>query len=109
MPPFSAARQRMAGIRPVFQRREALDRRLHLPQYATMSNDIGAIAHGFHLLKDGDVWLAVGPEFVDLAKSPAGFGNTREDAVRELRTQLRRAGYPDHALPKLGQFTVHSE
>jgi hypothetical protein len=36
-----------------------------------MHRDIGAIAHGFHLLKDGSVWLAVGPEFVDLVRSPA--------------------------------------
>jgi hypothetical protein len=69
-------------------------RRLHLPQYATMHRDIGAIAHGFHLLKDGGVWLAVGPEFVDLVRSPAGFGDTREKAVRELRARLRMAGIP---------------
>jgi hypothetical protein len=74
-----------------------------------MKRDIGAIAHGFHLLMDGDVWLAVGPEFVDLQRSPAGFGNTREEAVRELRTQLRMAGYSDHSLPSLGEFTVHCE
>ena len=80
-----------------------------LPQYATMKRDIGAIAHGFHLLKDGGVWLAVGPEFVDLVQSPAGFGNTREAAVRELRAQLRTAGYPAHSLPSLGKFTIHGE
>ena len=83
-------------------------RRLHLPQYATMKRDIGAIAHGFHLLKDGGVWLAVGPEFVDLQRSPAGFGNTQKEAVRELRSGLRMAGYPDHSLPTLDAFTVHS-
>jgi hypothetical protein len=53
--------------------------------------------------------LAVGPEFVDLQRSPAGFGNTREEAVKELRARLRRAGYPDHSLPKLGDFKVHGE
>jgi hypothetical protein len=72
-----------------------------------MKTDIGAIAHGFHLLKDGGVWLAVGPEFVDLQQSPAGFGNTPAQAVRELRTQLRIAGYPDYALPRLDAFTAH--
>jgi hypothetical protein len=51
----------------------------------------------------------VGPEFVDLQQSPVGFGSTREEAVRELRARLRRDGYPDHALPKLGDFTVHGE
>jgi hypothetical protein len=74
-----------------------------------MSTDIGAIAHGFHLLEDGGVWCAVGPDFVDLVRSPAGFGNTREEAGRELRDHLRRAGYPAHSLPKLGDFKVHSE
>jgi hypothetical protein len=65
------------------------------------------ISRDFHLLRNGGVWMAVGPEFVDLQRSLAGFGNTREQAVKELRTQLRKAGYPDRALPKLGAFTVH--
>jgi hypothetical protein len=83
--------------------------RLQRPQYATMGTDISAIAHGFHLLRDGDTWLAVGPEFLDLQRSPAGFGKTRDEAVRELRARLRRAGHPDHALPEMRDFTVHGE
>ena len=71
-----------------------------------MKRDIGAVAHGFHLPKDGDVWLAVGPEFVDLVRSPAGFGNTREAVGNSA--QLRTAD-TRHALPKLGQFTVHGK
>jgi hypothetical protein len=67
---------------------------------------VADIAEGFHRLKDADTWLAVGPEFVDLQQSPAGFGNSRKEAVGELRTQLRMAGYPDHALPKLADFKV---
>ncbi|HWE19947.1 MAG TPA: hypothetical protein VG758_22660 [Hyphomicrobiaceae bacterium] len=75
-----------------------------------MSRKIGDIAEGFHLLKDGgDTWCAVGPEFVDLQRSPAGFGNTREEAVKELRARLRMVGFPAHALPKLRDFTVHGE
>lgn len=69
-----------------------------------MRTDIG---HGFHLLKDGDAWCAVGPEFVNLQRSPAGFGDTPEEAVKALRAELRKAGYPDHSLPRLGGFTVH--
>jgi len=57
------------------------------------------VAPGYHLLRDGDAWCAVGPEFVDFQRSPAGFGNTQEAAVRELRAELRNAGYPDHSLP----------
>ena len=74
-----------------------------------MNRDIGAIAHGFHLLKDWGVWLAVGPEFVDLQRSPAGFGNTQREAVKELRAELRRQGWPDSALPALSSFTAHDE
>jgi hypothetical protein len=50
-----------------------------------------------------------GPEFLDLQRSPAGFGNTKEEAVKELRAQLRRARYANHALPKLGEFKVRGE
>jgi hypothetical protein len=65
------------------------------------------IAHGFHLLKDGDAWCAVGPQFVDLMRSPAGFGDTVEGAVKALRAELRKAGWPDSAMPTLSSFTVH--
>ena len=67
------------------------------------------IAHGFHLLRDGDAWCAVGPGFVDLQRSPAGFGNTREAAIRDLRAALRKAGFPDYSLPWIGEFKVHDE
>lgn len=67
------------------------------------------IAHGFHLFRDGDAWAAVGPEFVDLVRSPAGFGLTKEAAVRALQAELRKAGWPDYRIPKLGEFKVHGE
>ena len=67
------------------------------------------VAEGFHLLEDGGVWCAVGPEFVDLQQSPAGFGKTKRQAVEELLAVLRRAGYPDHRLPSISDFTVHGE
>jgi hypothetical protein len=65
------------------------------------------IADGFHLMKDGNAWCAVGPEFVDLVQSPAGFGETPQAAVKALQVELRKAGYPDHRIPMLGEFTVH--
>jgi len=34
--------------------------------------------------KDGDSWCAVKPGFINLEVSPAGFGDTREDAVKAL-------------------------
>jgi hypothetical protein len=66
-------------------------------------------SEGYHLFKDGDTWLAVGPEFVDLQHSPAGFGSTPQEAVRVLQAELRKAGSPDNSIPKLDDFTVHSE
>jgi hypothetical protein len=67
------------------------------------------IGHGFHLFRDGDAWCAAGPEFTDLQRSPAGFGDTQAEAVWALRREMRKAGYPDRTLPKLGEFTVHGE
>jgi hypothetical protein len=42
-------------------------------------------------------------------QSPAGFGATKEEAVEALQRELRRAGYPDHAIPKIADFEVHAE
>jgi len=75
-----------------------------------MDMDISAIARGFHLLKgDRGSWCAVGPEFVDLVQSPAGFGETPHKAVRDLRARLRLAGYPSASLPRLREFKIHGK
>jgi hypothetical protein len=74
-----------------------------------MRTKIGAIAHGFHLFKDGDAWAAVGPHFVDLQQSPAGFGETKDQAVKALHAELRKAGWPESAMPALIRFKVHDE
>ena len=55
------------------------------------------------------MWAAIGPEFVDLQRSPAGFGATPEEAVRALRNELRRQGWADHLLPRLGDFVVRGK
>ena len=34
---------------------------------------------------DGDQFCAVKPDFINLQESPAGFGNTREEAIKELQ------------------------
>jgi hypothetical protein len=70
------------------------------------SDDIMDINDGYPLLKDGDSWVAVGPDFIDLQRSPAGFGATKEEAVRALQRELRKAGYPDHAIPRFREFQV---
>ena len=36
------------------------------------------------LYMDGNMWCAVGPGFIDLATSPAGFGATKTGAVANL-------------------------
>lgn len=37
--------------------------------------------------KDGDQWVCVFGDFVDLQMSPAGFGDTYEEALRDLERQ----------------------
>lgn len=65
------------------------------------------VAHGFHVFRDGNQWCAVGPHFLDLMKDPAGFGDTVEDAVQELRQQLsRNPWWRDKALPTVGDFKI---
>lgn len=38
--------------------------------------------------RDGDQWCAVMADFINLQESPAGFGDTREDARQDLITQM---------------------
>lgn len=66
------------------------------------------VAHGFHVFRDGSAWCAVGPHFVDLMQSDAGFGNTPNDAIIELHGKfVRQAWWKDKALPMRNEFTIH--
>jgi hypothetical protein len=80
------------------------------PYVATVARKRKAmdVSRGFHLFRDGDAWCAVGPDFVDLQRSPAGFGATQQEAVRALWVELRKAGWPDW-LPALSDFAVHGQ
>lgn len=40
---------------------------------------------GIILTRDGSKWLAVFNDFINLAVSPAGFGDTQEEAVNALK------------------------
>lgn len=40
--------------------------------------------HFPRFMKDGNVWCAVRQDFVNLQESPAGFGETREMALKQL-------------------------
>lgn len=67
-------------------------------------------SHGFHLFMDGNAWCAVGPHFIDLMKSPAGFGMTHEDAVLALHKEIRKDRWWDNKpLPSVAEFTVHED
>jgi len=64
---------------------------------------------GFRLFRDGNRWCAVGPDFEDLATSPAGFGTTTEEAVEALRLDLfnpRWASRPAVVVPSASEFAV---
>ncbi len=37
---------------------------------------------------DGNKWCAVKPDFVNLQESPAGFGDSREEAIAALHTEV---------------------
>jgi len=66
------------------------------------------IKQGLHLLREGKIWIAIGPDFVDIKESPIGFGGSPEDAVADWK--VRWSAHPDslgiHA-PKLSDFQVH--
>jgi hypothetical protein len=64
---------------------------------------------GYRLFMDGNAWCAVGPHFECLATDPAGFGETKEQAVaalladRSFQGRLKRMnGTP----PSLAEFTI---
>lgn len=47
-------------------------------------------AHGgpnIRTFMDGDAWCAVRPDFINLQESPAGFGATREEAIKKLEVK----------------------
>lgn len=37
------------------------------------------------VFKDGNAWVAVHPDFINLQESPAGFGDTAEEALENLK------------------------
>ena len=60
---------------------------------------------GFHIFKDGNSWCAVGPNFVDLQESVAGFGGTPIAAYTQwlVRWACRRGALS----PRYKDFTIH--
>jgi hypothetical protein len=69
--------------------------------------DAGKYSHGFHIFRDGNAWCAVGPHFIDLMKSNAGFGDTPQDAVNELCKKFEgQSWWRNKALPTLDEFKI---
>lgn len=65
------------------------------------------VSHGFHVFRDGDQWCAVGPHFIDLMKSDAGFGDTVEDAVSALcKSFALDPWWRNKSLPTVDLFQV---
>lgn len=63
-----------------------------------------AVALGWHVILDGNVWCAVGPIFEDLLFSPAGWGSTPEEAREALTRRHERA--ESAQVPQLPAFRV---
>jgi len=38
-----------------------------------------------HVVRDGNTWCATWPDFINLQESPAGFGDTPEEALADLQ------------------------
>lgn len=55
---------------------------------------------GWQLRREGRHWRATGPGFVDVIESPAGFGETPEAAIADLRRKRATS------VPELGRFMV---
>jgi hypothetical protein len=63
-----------------------------------------AVALGWHVILDGNVWCAVGPIFEDLLFSPSGWGSTPEEARESLNKRHERA--ESAQVPQLPAFRV---
>lgn len=46
---------------------------------------------GVQVYMDGDMWCAVGPDFINLQESHAGFGKTPRAAVDALKERVNKA------------------
>lgn len=72
----------------------------------TKSSKQPDVSTGYHLFKDGNAWCAVGPNFVNLQESDAGFGDTPERAFNAWRYANRNNISPD-LMPVFADFKLH--
>jgi hypothetical protein len=64
----------------------------------------GAVTLGWHVIREGDAWCAVGPLFEDLLVSPSGWGSTPEQARAALT--LRHQREDTAVVPQLAAFRL---
>lgn len=67
---------------------------------------------GISICRDGNMWCATGPGFTNLQESPAGFGETKLEAMAELAKDMKlqsgkmwRATFKDMLKGKAAQAT----
>lgn len=61
------------------------------------------ICFGWHVIRDGQAWCAIGPEFDDLEVNIVGWGSTPQAARDMLSSQYGG----ELAVPDLIDFQVH--
>jgi hypothetical protein len=68
------------------------------------------IKQGFHVISEGNKWIAVGPEFVDLKESVVGFGDTPLEAISQWmrRWSADPRSWWQHS-PRPGDFRAHED
>lgn len=79
-----------------------------LGSYGPNNEGLPDVSHGFHIFADGNVWCAVGPDFIDLVKSRAGFGYTPEDAYADWwYANQNTVFWQTNAKPDFDKFVIH--
>ncbi len=61
--------------------------------YSGFVSGLACPMHGgpsVRVFMDGNMWCAVNPDFTNLQESPAGFGKTKEDAIAQLKDEIRK-------------------
>lgn len=61
----------------------------------------------WQIIRDGNGWWALGPDFETLEKSPAGWGHTPDEARAALAARYLEHSEPLN-VPQLSDFRVHA-
>lgn len=63
----------------------------------------------WRLSKDGDHWLATAPGFIDVDRSPCGYGETKQEAIDALLAEpviLARLASSGRKRPRSDSFVI---